>query len=102
MAAAAYSGVHGPAAPLRPGPDGAGEGRHMIARRRLSPGAKRKPRLPWQAGPDASSRGAGSGGGYGRSGEDTSETPLPLQLVWPPFLSKKKKKTQARPESRTA
>src|SRR5437867_944967 len=36
-AATAYGGVHGPAAPLRPGPNGAGEGRHMIARRRLSP-----------------------------------------------------------------
>src|SRR3989442_14895496 len=70
MAAAAYGGVHGPVAPLRPGPDGAGEDRHMIARRRLSPGAKRKPRLPWQAGPDAASRGAGSGGADGARTRD--------------------------------
>src|SRR2546426_11270907 len=90
MAAAAYSGVHGPAAPLRPGPDGAGEGRHMIARRRLSPGAKRKPRLPWQAGPDASSRGAGSGGG--RSGE--RRVGEEGRFRWAPDYLKKKKRNK--------
>src|SRR6266511_3310355 len=35
-----------------------------------SPGAKRKPRLPWQTGPDASSREAGSGGADGARTRD--------------------------------